>query len=136
MTTKQGQSTTKVGQRRTRLQELTAKIRGDGCSMSPDLWFKEACDEHDVAYRYHQWINKRGDLGGPTTKARADARLWRGIKNLSPILPSGLKWLSPTAAVYWLAVTVGGKSAWRTGPSRLLDQPAPSVGDLGQGESP
>ncbi len=104
--------------------------------MSPDLWFKLACVEHDFEYRRHRRLDSQGNENGPTTKARADARLWRGIKNLSPILPSGLKWLSPTAAIYWLAVTIGGKSAWRTGPSRLLDQPAPSVGDLGQGESP
>ena len=92
--------------------------------MSPDWWFKEVCDEHDVAYRYHQWLNKHGDLGGPTTKVRADARLWRGIKNLSPILPSGLKWLSPTAAIYWTFVTLFGRSAWRTGPERLAQQQA------------
>ncbi len=108
--------------RHTRLQELVVRIKGDGCSSSPDLWFKDACDEHDVAYRYHQWLNRRGDLGGPTTKARADARLWRGIKNSSPILPRGLKWLSPTAAIYWMAVTLFGGNAWRTGPERLAQQ--------------
>lgn len=98
------------GERRRRLQELAKKLKGDGCSRSPDLWFKLACDEHDVEYRLRQKFDD-----GPNTKWGADARLWKNIKNSSPILPNGLKWASPTAAIYYLAVTLFGWSAWWKG---------------------
>ena len=102
--------------RRRRVQEFAKKLKGDGCSMSPDLWFKLACDEHDVEYRTRIRLDAHGNWNGPASKWGADARLWRNIKNRSPVLPWGLKWLSPTAAIYYLGVTIGGWAAWKRGP--------------------
>ena len=109
-----GLSVTYYGRRR-RIHEIANKLHGDGCSLSPDLWFKLACDEHDIEYREHRKLDTHGNENGPSWKWGADARLWKNIKNSSPILPYGLKWMSPTAAIYYVMVTLFGWSAWHKG---------------------
>jgi len=121
-----GLSVTYYG-RRKRIREIANKLHGDGCSLSPDLWFKLACDEHDIEYRERRKLDDQGNVNGPAWKWGADARLWKNIKNSSPILPYGLKWLSPTAAIYYVMVTLFGWSAWVKGPEKLMETRKESV---------
>jgi hypothetical protein len=76
--------------------EPPAWFVGDGCTMSPDGWWREACRYHDWAY----WSTKHG-----ATRWEAD---WWFLKNLL-ILRVPLQW----ALWYWLGVRVFGRKHYR-----------------------
>lgn len=58
-----------------RVRILAAVVKADGCSGAPDFWWKDCCDEHDVAYRLGL-----DHLGNPITKEQADRRLLECIR--------------------------------------------------------
>ncbi|HYC45382.1 MAG TPA: hypothetical protein VED01_07820 [Burkholderiales bacterium] len=96
--------------------ELLAKlVKADGCSSSPDLWFRAACDEHDVHYRTGQDCD-----GNPITRAEADRRFLARMRECA-ISPLGRWILAPT---YWLFVRACGWRHWRG--ARALEAPAPA----------
>lgn len=86
-----------------RTKQLAAALGGDGCSSSPDLFYRPCCDRHDIHYRTGLTID-----GDPITRAQADAQLRDCMKRhgKTPIVG---RWLLPW--VYWAAVrTFGGRS--------------------------
>jgi len=88
-----------------RVRQLAAALQGDGCTASPDLFYRECCDEHDVYYRTGR------DLGGePITRAEADRRLRACMKRAGKTLIVG-RWLLPWC--YYGAVRLFGGAAWR-----------------------
>src|SRR3990167_3710815 len=96
------------------LRATAAALKADGCSSSPDLFFKECCDEHDVYYR-----TGKDAEGRPVTRAQADARLRRCQHRFARLRQKGVvpligPWFWRTAVpwLYWLGVRVGGRRVW------------------------
>ena len=90
-----------------RVKEHAAALHGDGCTASPDLFYRACCDEHDVHYRTGKTVD-----GTVITRATADRRLFRCMKRAgkTPLLG---RFLIPL--VYWCAVRVFARRAWRGG---------------------
>lgn len=70
---------------------------GDGCTSSPDGWWREACRYHDWAYRE--------DV--PVSRLAADWYLFCNLRTLG--CPT--RW----AVWYFVAVRCFGRWCWRTG---------------------
>lgn len=80
-------------------------IRTDQCSLSPDLWLANCCDDHDRAYHTH-----RDAAGRQITRAQADAIFFRCCRAAGWNKPI----IGPIAAVaYWLAVRIFGAGYWK-----------------------
>jgi hypothetical protein len=80
--------------------ELSAtldRVRGitDGCTLAPEHNFSACCIEHDIHYRENPDHITRGE---------ADARLRRCIAGKNH---ATLAW------IYWLAVRIFGRKAWK-----------------------
>ena len=72
-------------------------LRSDGCTASPDLFWKECCEEHDFYYRHPE-------IAGISRK-EADKRLRLCMrKKGSGRIISG---------IYWLAVRLFGGRAYK-----------------------
>lgn len=91
-----------------RVKDAAKRLHGDGCSASPDLWFRICCDEHDVIYR----TGKDAD-GKPVSRAGADWRLLRCIQRKSPLAKVYLGGLSPLSYIYYAFVRIGGQSSYK-----------------------
>lgn len=79
------------------------ELEADGCSgPALDMFYLQACLEHDVHYRTHKWVDHK-----PISKKEADTVFkWR-IQNASP-----LSVLSPMAQWRYWAVYWAGQDAW------------------------
>jgi hypothetical protein len=76
-----------------RLAKLIEKYGTDGCTASPDLNFRDCCEEHDYYYR-----------SGEVSRAEADKRLRKCIQQRG--------WLV-TPWLYWLGVRLFGRSSYK-----------------------
>lgn len=85
--------------------ELAAALRGDGCTSSPDLWYRGCCDAHDVHYRTGCDLE-----GNPITRKEADRQLRRCMAQSGKTPVIG-RWLLPW--LYWAAVRAFGRRAWK-----------------------
>ena len=87
-----------------RVKELAAALNGDGCTASPDLFYRKCCDEHDIHYRTAQTLD-----GKPITRAQADNRLFVCMKKAgkTPILG---RFIIPL--IYWSFVRAFGRRHW------------------------
>lgn len=81
------------------------KIRTNGCTASPDLWYLPCCDDHDRHYA----TGRRAD-GSTITRAEADAQLYRCMKQRRHGWPL-TGYLVP--GIYWLAVRLFGRRHWK-----------------------
>lgn len=88
-----------------RVKEHARALKGDGCTSSPDLFYRRCCDEHDIHYRTGKTVD-----GEPITRAQSDARLFQCMKNAGKTPVVG-RFILP--AVYWTAVRLFGGRAWR-----------------------
>lgn len=88
-----------------RVTELWKAIKGDGCTASPDLFYKRCCNTHDRHYATHEHNN-----GAPITKAEADKRLFQCMRKAGKTPIVG-KFIIP--AIYWTAVTLFGGKFWK-----------------------
>ena len=88
-----------------RVRAMSEKVGGDGCSSSPDLFYKPCCDAHDVAYRTGCDID-----GKPITRAKADKEFLRCMRKAgkTPILGRTL-----LPVIYYLAVRMFGRKQWK-----------------------
>lgn len=76
------------------MRERRREFRSDGCTLAPDLWFRDCCEAHDRAY----WAG-----GTAEDRKAADAELYRCLRARgAPIL----------AWVYWGAVRLAGHRFW------------------------
>ena len=80
-----------------RYRALSDKLRSDGCTMSPDLWFGECCEMHDVMYR-----TGRDMQGRFVSRTHADKLLRKCMQEQGLFLP----W------IYWIAVRLFSKGVW------------------------
>lgn len=83
---------------------LAQLVKADGCSTAPDLWFKDACDEHDVHYR-----TGCDCAGVAVTRADADRLFLTRLRECA-LSPFGRWFLAPT---YYLAVRLCGARHWK-----------------------
>ena len=88
----------------TKVKAYAQALNGDGCSDSPDLFYKRCCDEHDIAYRTGCDVD-----GNTITRSQADTRLFNCMREagLTPIVG---RFLVP--AIYWGFVRAFGWKAW------------------------
>lgn len=86
-------------------KELWASIKTNGCSSSPDLFYRKCCDKHDRQYE----LGTRED-GTPITRSESDAEL-RGCMMESGKTPIIGKFILPI--FYWSVVRVFGGSHWK-----------------------
>lgn len=86
-----------------KVRQAAAKLHSDGCTASPDLWIKDCCYEHDIAYRTGKDVD-----GVPISRLRADWRLLRCIQSKSPLAKVWLGAFSPLSWVYFAAVRIAG----------------------------
>lgn len=86
-----------------KISQMAAALRGDGCSMVPDFSFRHCCDEHDIAYR-----TGKSWCGEEITRSQADAALRRCIRR------NGATWFGRNILswVFWIGVRIGGRKAW------------------------
>lgn len=87
------------------LRRVWQKIKTNGCTASPDLWFHECCDDHDRTYG--SGLDRRGN---PTTRWRADIALFRCIRRRRARNPL-TGWIIP--GIYWTAVRIFGGKFWK-----------------------
>lgn len=82
---------------------LRALVKGDGCTASPDLWFHDACMEHDRDY-----ATRRDEKGYFISRFKADNRFLRNMRKAAP------NWLirNTLPFVYYAAVRVFGSAFW------------------------
>lgn len=86
--------------------KVTAKsLKGDGCSSSPDFFYKRCCDDHDIAYRTGKTVD-----GEPISRAEADKRFYACMRKhgKTPVLG---KMILPWT--YWMGVRLFGGSSWQ-----------------------
>jgi hypothetical protein len=88
-----------------RVDALSAKVQADGCSDSPDLFYTDCCDEHDIAYR-----TGFDEDGSEITRAQADKQLFECMKKAGKTPVVG-RWLVP--AIYYGAVRLFGSGSWK-----------------------
>jgi hypothetical protein len=81
------------------VNNLVAKIKGDGCTAAPDFHYRHCCDEHDIAYVMGTDENYK-----VISKWEADKRLFLCMYRKSKT-PIGKFIISP---LYWLAVSTFG----------------------------
>jgi len=93
----------------TTYRELAAALKGDGCTRSPDLWYRACCDMHDVHYRTGRDLD-----GQPITRALSDRQLRLCMAQSGKTLFVG-RWVLPW--LYWAAVRTFGRKAWKGGDS-------------------
>ena len=88
-----------------RVTALAQKLDGDGCSDSPDFFYRICCDAHDIAYR-----TGKDEFGDTITRSEADKRLFRCMKKegVTPVLG---KFILPV--VYYGVVRIFAKKAWK-----------------------
>lgn len=88
-----------------RVKQDAQRLNGDGCSDSPDLFYRRCCDEHDIAYRTGADVD-----GVPTTRKDADAELFKCMckTGKTPVLG---RFIIPS--FYWIAVRLFGSKAWK-----------------------
>lgn len=98
---------------RTTLRALAGAVKADGCSSSPDLFFKECCDEHDVYYR-----TGKDAEGRPISRQEADRRLRKCQQRFARLKRKGVVpvlgpffWQQVVPWVYWGAVR-GWNVSW------------------------
>ena len=94
-----------TGVYRAHVRSLAARLGSDGCTGVPDF-FRDACLEHDIAYRTGKTVD-----GVPLTRARADAIFRRRIQT-----DSWFGRLSPMSWWRWAGVRFLGGSSWRGSP--------------------
>lgn len=82
-----------------RVRAKAKELKSDGCTAAPDLWFKDCCYEHDIAYRTGCDV-----AGTPVSRLKADWTLARCIQRKSPLAKVWLGVLSPLSWKYFLAV--------------------------------
>ena len=89
----------------TRVKEMAAALHGDGCTASPDLFYRRCCDEHDIHYRTGKTVD-----GEPITRAQSDKRLFQCMKKAgkTPVLG---RFLIPLT--FWFMVRVFARNAWK-----------------------
>lgn len=89
---------------RDHVANLRGLIRGDGCTSAPELWFHEACNEHDRDYTTH-----RDEKGILIKRIHADNRFLRNMRNAAP------NWIvrNTLPFMYYAAVRVFGGAFWR-----------------------
>lgn len=88
-----------------RVKEHALALKGDGCTDSPDFFYRRCCDEHDIAYRTGktvdgEWISRR----------EADYRMFKCMQKTgkTPILGTHI-----IPSLYWVAVRFFGDKAWK-----------------------
>ena len=88
-----------------RVRAMSEKVGGDGCSSSPNLFYKPCCDAHDVAYRTGLDVDSK-----PVTRAKADKDFLRCMRKAgkTPILGRTI-----LPVVYYLAVRMFGRKQWK-----------------------
>lgn len=99
-------------------------MKPNGCGAAgsildpPDLRFREACDDHDVAYA----------LGGtPADRRAADREFRREMLRRASAAPwYKAAYLYPVAWLYWGAVRVGGWQYWGKASPQLARPRSPS----------
>ena len=89
---------------REQYKALRALVQGDGCTASPDLWFHDACTEHDRDYSVQLDEN-----GRKLSRFKADNRFLRNMRKDAP------NWIirNTLPFVYYAAVRVFGGAFWR-----------------------
>ena len=94
---------------------LAAAVRADGCTASPEFFYTECCNAHDVAYRTGVSVT-----GFPITRREADRQLYQCMHQLghTPILG---RWVIPW--IYWTAVRLFGGFAWQEKRSISMREP-------------
>lgn len=92
----------------TKIAELAAALKGDGCTSSPDLFYRRCCDEHDIYYRTGRDLD-----GNPISRAEADRRL-RNCMRAAGKTPVIGRHLLPW--VYWAAVRLFGRGHYNPAP--------------------
>lgn len=90
-----------------RVKEHAAALKGDGCTSSPDFFYRKCCDEHDIHYRTGKTVNDE-----PITRAQADSCLFQCMKKTGKTPIVG-RFLLPV--FYWAAVRVAGGHSWKGG---------------------
>lgn len=88
-----------------RVKEHAAALKGDGCSGSPDFFYRRCCDEHDIAYRTGKTV-----CGKPITRAEADKALFQCMRKTGKTPITG-RIILPS--IYWLAVRIFGHGPWK-----------------------
>ena len=89
----------------TNIKEKANALKGDGCTSSPDFFYRKCCDEHDVHYRTGETID-----GFPISRLEADNRLFECMKKQgkTPIIG---RFIIP--CFYWIGVRLFGGDAWK-----------------------
>lgn len=84
-------------------KQIRSLAKGDGCTSSPDLWFHDACEDHDDDYRFHV-----DEDGNPLTRLQADNRFLANMRKASPnfLIRNTVPFL------YYLAVRLFGWNYW------------------------
>lgn len=82
---------------------LRSLIQGDGCTASPELWFHDACMEHDRDYG-----TRRDERGNFISRFQADNRFLRNMRKAAP------NWLirNTLPFIYYGAVRLFGGAYW------------------------
>lgn len=90
---------------RDHVANLRGLIRGDGCTSAPELWFHEACNEHDWDYTTH-----RDESGNRITRLDADNRFLKNMRQASP------NWFVKNTLpfLYYGAVRLFGSTYWES----------------------
>lgn len=93
-------------------------LKPDGCTASPDLWYRHCCNRHDIDY-----LTGEDENGNPITRATSDRRFFRCMKNAGSHLPiRGL--IIPS--IYYLAVRLFGAFFWRKPKAKTKNSKSPA----------
>ena len=87
------------------VEQVADKVNADGCSDSPDFFYKVCCDAHDIAYR-----TGKDENGIPISRSEADKRLFACMQQAgkTPVIGTHI-----LPAIYWAAVRLFGGKAWK-----------------------
>lgn len=87
------------------VKEYAGALNGDGCTSTPDFFYRRCCDEHDLHYRVGCGID-----GRTLTRAQADKKLFICMRKAgkTPIIG---RLIIP--ALFWLAVRLFARKAWK-----------------------
>jgi len=88
-----------------RVKEYAKDLRGDGCTASPDFFYRKCCDEHDIAYRTGKTVD-----GAWISRKEADYQMFKCMQQTgkTPILGTLI-----IPGLYWVAVRLLGAKAWK-----------------------
>lgn len=89
----------------TNIRAAWRRLKGDGCTGAPDLWFSACCRDHDAAYTFGTDAN-----GTPTTRKAADLALLRCTQAALTNRPAILR---PLPWLFYFAVRLFGRFYWK-----------------------